>query len=88
MNVKIDRTFEKDVQKIKNNALLKKIAMQIKLVQNANRLSQIKSLKKIKGFDNYYWIRISDYRIGLIINAGNVEFIRFLHRKNIYKFFP
>ncbi len=33
MNVKIDRTFEKDVQKIKNKALLKKIAAQIKLVQ-------------------------------------------------------
>lgn len=33
MNVKIDRSFEKDVQKIKNKALLKKIAVQIKLVQ-------------------------------------------------------
>lgn len=88
MNVKIDRSFEKDVQKIKNKALLKKIAVQIKLVQNANGSSQINGLKKIKGFGNYYRIRISDYRIGIIVNAANVEFIRFLHRKNIYKYFP
>lgn len=88
MNVKIVRSFEKDVQKIKNKALLKKIAVQIKLVQNANGSSQINGLKKIKGFGNYYRIRISDYRIGIIVNAANVEFIRFLHRKNNYKYFP
>jgi len=88
MNVKIDRTFEKDVQKIKNKALLKKIAIQIMVVQNVTGLSKIKGLKKLKGFDNYYRIRISDYRIGLIINSRNVEFIRFLHRKDIYKYFP
>lgn len=47
MNVKIDRTFENDVQKIKNKALLKKIAIQIMVVQNATGLSKIRWLKKL-----------------------------------------
>lgn len=45
-------------------------------------------LKSIKGFKNYYRIRIGDYRIGFKIESNAVIFIRVCHRKDIYKCFP
>jgi len=88
MQVKIDKTFGKDVKKINNNSVLKKIASTIRNVQNATTLKSIKNIKKLAGTKNEYRIRIGDYRIGLSIENDTAEFIRCLHRKDIYKFFP
>ena len=88
MIVLIDKRFEKDTNKINDKSLLKKIATCIINIQNANSLNEIKNLKKLKGFDLEFRIKIGDYRIGLIIEDNKISFIRFLHRKDIYKFFP
>ena len=88
MIVLIDKRFEKDTNKINDKSILKKIASCIIEVQNANSLNEVKNLKKLKGFDSEYRIKIGDYRIGLIIENKVMSFIRFLHRKDIYKFFP
>ncbi|MFP4128637.1 MAG: type II toxin-antitoxin system RelE family toxin [Desulfonatronovibrio sp.] len=45
-------------------------------------------MKKLSGFKNFYRIRYSDYRIGIALQEDKVVFIRVLHRKDIYKFFP
>ncbi len=88
MIVLIDKRFEKDTNKINDKSLLKKIATCIINIQNANSLNEIKNLKKLKGFDLEFRIKIGDYRIGLIIEDNKISLIRFLHRKDIYKFFP
>ncbi len=88
MIVLIDKRFEKDTNKINDKSLLKKIATCIIDIQNANSLNEIKNLKKLKGFDLEYKIKIGDYRIGLVIENKKITFIRLLHRKDIYKFFP
>jgi len=88
MIVLIDKSFEKDTNKINDKSLLKKIANCIINIQNANSLNDIKNLKKLKGFDLEYRIKIGDYRIGLVIESKEISFIRVLHRKDIYKFFP
>lgn len=88
MIVLIDKRFEKDTNKISDKSILKKIASCIIDTQNAKSLNEVKNLKKLKGFDLEYRIKIGDYRIGLVIESKVVSFIRFLHRKDIYKFFP
>ena len=88
MEVKIDKSFQKEVKKIKDRAILRKIADSIINAQQAGNLNQIKRLKKLKGTTNEYRIRIKDYRLGIIITESAVEFIRCLHRKDIYKYFP
>ena len=42
----------------------------------------------MKGVENRYRLRVGDYRIGLAADAATVEFVRILHRRDIYKFFP
>ena len=88
MIVLIDKSFEKDTRKIKDEVLLQNIAYCIENVMAATSLQQIASLKKLKGFKFHYRIRVGDYRAGIFIKNDIVIFERFIHRKDIYKFFP
>jgi len=88
MNIRIDRSFEKATDKIKDRKLLNKIARVIDEIKEQHVYSKIKNLKKIKGSHQYYRIRIGDYKNGITIAGDMVTFIRFLHRKDIYKYFP
>ena len=58
-----------------------------KLVPYAEDIQQIKVLKKLKGYTEFYRIRFSDYLIGLSVKEEKVVFLRVLHRKDIYKYF-
>ena len=88
MNIRIDKSFERDIKKIKDKDLLAKIANTIEQVQASSTKEEIKNIKKLKGFQSYYRIRIGDYRIGLAIEETTVDFIRFLPRKDVYRYFP
>ena len=88
MEIKIDKSFQKDTRRIKDKTVLQRIANTIANVQRANNLDDIKNLKKIQGTQSMYRIRIGDYRLGIIISDNTVVFIRCLHRKDIYKYFP
>jgi len=88
MNVRIDKSFEKDTKRIKDKILLGKIADTIEHIQACIDSVEIKNLKKLKGSHRYYRIRIGSYRIGISIEENTVIFIRVLPRKDIYKYFP
>lgn len=88
MEVKVDKTFRKDTKKIQDQVLLRKIADSITNVQQAENIKQIKRIKKLRGSSDSFSIKVGDYRLGIVISESTVEFIRCLHRKDIYKFFP
>lgn len=88
MEIKIDRSFQKDTKKVKDRALLEDIAKTIVSVRNAENVSQIKNLKKLKISSDEFRIKIGNYRLGLRILGSTVFFVRCLHRRDIYKFFP
>lgn len=71
------------LQKVKNN-----IFNVIQNVENANKISEIKNLKKLSGYKYSYRIKIGDYRIGVFIEKNIVEFARVAHRKDVYNLFP
>ena len=45
---------------------------------------------KLQGYEDYYRIRVGDYRIGLRLDFDRrlIEFRRVLHRNQIYRSFP
>lgn len=60
----------------------------IELVEKAKSLHEVEDLKKLRGGEKYYRLRVGDYRIGLILDQGTFIFVRLLHRKDIYRYFP
>ncbi len=88
MNVVINKRFEKDLLKVKDQALRNKVLEVIEHIEGAKAISSIQNLKKLKGWKTYYRIRVGDYRLGLEITGSNAEFLRFGHRQQIYSEFP
>lgn len=88
MKTAFKKSFLKEVKKITDKKLKNSIADVIEQVEAAENLSQLKYLKKLKGFDIYYRIRIGNYRIGLQIKDNLAYFIAFDHRKDMYRNFP
>jgi ribosomal-protein-alanine N-acetyltransferase len=42
----------------------------------------------LRGSSDFYRIRVGDYRIGVAVEGDEVEFVRCLHRRDIYGYFP
>ncbi len=88
MKVKFEARFAKDIREITNPKLKDKIIAVIDACKVAVSLAELKQLKKMQGYDTYYRIRIGEYRIGIEVIDDEIIFTRFLHRKDIYKYFP
>ena len=88
MDVRFEASFEKDLKKVKDKKLLKRVIEAIDEVKKAQDLGDVKSLSKLKGYKTFYRIRLGEYRIGLDVVEDKVIFTRILHRKDIYKYFP
>jgi mRNA interferase RelE/StbE len=88
LKVEFRSSFARDLKKISNRALLQRVRKTIEQVEQAGNLREVSQAQKLKGSENYYRLRIGDYRIGLSIKGNKVTFVRILHRRDIYKYFP
>lgn len=89
MIVKIDKSFQRDIHKIKDQKIKKTLAETIHTVQQAETLSAINNFKKLTGYKDLYRIRLGNYRIGIRLSDDQeIILIRFLHRKEIYQKWP
>ena len=88
MEVKIERSFQKDLQKINQVKINKKINILIETCIAASDIMNINGVKKLVGFKNHYRFKMGQYRIGFVLNDETIVFVRVLHRKDIYKYFP
>ena len=88
MIVTFRKSFEKDLSKLRDANLLQKIQAVIEEAEAAINLLDINNLKKLKADGNYYRIRVGNYRIGLVLDETEIVFVRVLHRKEMYRYFP
>ena len=88
MKTEFRESFLKDLRNIKNAKLLTKVRAAIENVEQSNAPQQIRNFKKLKGSESYFRIKIGEYRIGLKMEQDKLIFVRFLSRKEIYRFFP
>ncbi len=88
MKVEFRESFLKDLSNIKNAKLLTKVRKAIENAEDSDAPHQISNFKKLKGSQSYYRIRIGAYRVGLRMESDTLIFVRFLSRKEIYRFFP
>ena len=88
MKILYEKSFYKDIAKIADKSLNVKLLELIETIKRKNNLSEITSIMKMSGYSNYYRIRIKDFRLGIKCSDNTITLIRFMHRKEIYRFFP
>lgn len=80
--------FFKDLDKISDHGIKSEVREIILSIEKSTKVTDIKSLKKLKGYKHAYRIKMRDYRIGVFIVKDTVEFARIAHRKEVYRIFP
>jgi mRNA interferase RelE/StbE len=88
VNTAFRESFDSDLSVIKDAALLRRIRKVIEQVEAAKTFQEIPNLKRLEATGKYYRIRVGDHRIGFVFERGTVTFVRFLNRKEIYRYFP
>jgi len=83
------KRFSKDLDAIRHEAKVKKKLLElIEQIKETDSLANLKSVRKIEGYQNYFRIKVGNYRLGIKLTKKRIELIRFLHRKEIYRRFP
>ncbi len=88
MNTRFRESFDADLAAITSTSLLRRVKRVIEQVEAARAFHQIPNLKRLDAKGKYYRIRVGDYRVGFVFERGVVTFVRCLHRKDIYRYFP
>lgn len=88
MKSEFKASFLKAVKKIEDNQLKEDIEYAILNVESAENTRQICHFKKLKGYKQYYRIKIGNYRVGIKQEGNTIIFVDFAHRKDIYRIFP
>jgi mRNA interferase RelE/StbE len=88
VNTHFLESFDKDLSAVTDAALLRRIQRVIEQVEAARTLQEIPNLKRLEGRGKYFRLRLGDYRLGFIFEQGAVTFVRCLHRREIYRYFP
>ncbi len=88
MKIDFKKSFTRDLGKLKDKSLKKRVADAINQVEKAEVLTDVKPLERLKDGESYFRIRVGNYRIGLRLDDETIVFVRFLHRKDIYRYFP
>ena len=78
----------KDLERLPDRRIGEQVRELITQLEQAKTLQDIEGVKKLRGAEGYYRLRIGDYRLGLVLAGDTVTLVRFLHRKEIYRHFP
>lgn len=78
----------RDLEKIRDESLRRRVREAIQQVESAETVRELPNLTRLSGASGFYRIRVGDYRIGISVEGDEVEFVRCLHRRDIYRYFP
>jgi mRNA-degrading endonuclease RelE of RelBE toxin-antitoxin system len=88
MKVEYLKQFSKDLLKVKDESLKGDLFSIIIVLKNTETLNELSNVKKLKGYQNAYRIRIGKFRLGFYFDGEVIELARFAKREDIYKLFP
>lgn len=88
MTVSFRKSFLRDLKKLKDAKVRDLVREAIEAVEAAGSLEDVPDVRKMSGSRGYYRVRVGSHRIGLVVEGEEVEFVRVLDRKSIYRYFP
>lgn len=90
MKTEFRKSFERDLKKLrKDREILDRVREVIEAVEEAIDLQALPNLKKLtEGTGEFFRLRVGDYRVGLEVEGETVIFVRCLHRRDVYRYFP
>ena len=84
MRVEYRSSFIKDIKKLKSKTTSDLILAVIENCENAGTIAEIKHCEPLQSRGKFFKIKYGQYRFGVIIDKGTVEFLKFGTSQNFY----
>jgi mRNA interferase RelE/StbE len=81
-------SFLRDVRKLRDREVRERVERSIRNVEVAPDVERIAQFRWLTGAAGHGRIRVGDWRIGVIVEEETVTFVRCLHRREVYQYFP
>ena len=82
-------SFLKDLKRLRGSDAFNRIkAFAFDEIVTVSEMQTISGIKRLKGGEDAYRVRIGDYRVGFYLRGETVVFARAMHRREIYRHFP
>jgi mRNA interferase RelE/StbE len=88
MTVRVHKKFLKDLSGLPEKERKRVEDIVFNSSPKCKHYTELPGITKLKGFTDFYKIRVGNYRIGISISGDTVIFERVLHRKEIYRYYP
>ena len=88
MKVTFRKSFERDLKRIRDASLRRRVREAIERLEAADASQEVSNLERLSGASGFGRVRIGDYRLGVAFEDDGIDLVRFLHRREIYRFFP
>lgn len=88
MIVTFNKRFIRELKKINDKRLLKKVELSIYSLEQSDNIKNLPNIKQLKGVKNTFRLKIDTWRIGFIVEDGTIEIQTIQARKDIYKNYP
>ena len=73
MKFRVEKSFDRDVDRIKNKRLLTNLRKLISSIKDADSVREIPHTKKIDGYKSFYRVKLGGYRLGMeVLSTGEV----------------
>ena len=88
MELEYEVRLRRDLRRLRDAAMRARVERTIADLEAASAITAISGVESIRGHSGRYRIRIGDYRLGIAVEGETVVLVRFLHRRDIYRYFP
>ena len=88
MKVRFESSFARDLRRIKDRELRKRVREAIERFETATKLREVGDVRKLKGAREAYRMRIGNHRLGFLFREEEIILVRFLDRRDVYRYFP
>ena len=89
MELEYRASFVRDLRRVRNAVTRGRVLRVIEELEAAPTIAAMPGAVRITAAKGrYYRMRIGDFRLGIAVEGNVAVLVRFLHRRDIYRYFP
>jgi mRNA interferase RelE/StbE len=88
VKIEFKKSFSKDLDAMSDAKLSRRVQDVLLRLETTPTLANFPHLESLSGHPGHFRIRIGSHRLGLRLVGDTVVCVRFLHRREVYRYFP
>lgn len=88
MEVEYTSAFARDLRKERGAQNRNRVERLLEELKAASAITNVRGAVRVTAPGHFYRVRLGDYRLGFALEGDRVVLLRFMHRRDIYRYFP